>query len=277
MSAIWFPASRRYLHERQANSAPQLANHQRHDRCRKTDFGDPQANARQTNPGENQKAADHAAESARAMNVPALFPHQEKAALRMAKGEPVYLGFDMGIGKSRTFIEAANRRGARRILILCPASARLVWRQEILRWAPGSGCVIVTKPVELNSDARFVIITHGLLSQREGTVARALVSCKPFEMTALDEAHGFNSIDTLRITALRRALLRLGYIVPLSGTPIRNHAGDLYNMLAICWPEGLQLPSGHTMTRYDFESQFCRVAIKHFNNRQVRVIEGSKN
>src|SRR4029077_11808679 len=65
----------------------------------------------------------------------------------------------------------------------------------------------------------------------------------------------------------------LGYIIPLSGTPMRNHAGDLYTLLSICWPQGLK-----GMARHQYEERFCRVTHKTFGgSRMIRVIEGSKN
>src|SRR5215467_797690 len=116
------------------------------------------------------------------MPLAPLFPHQEEAAIRIARGEPTYLGFDMGIGKSRTVIEAAARRGYRRILILCPSSARYVWRREIQRWAPGSLFTFVDKVQQLAVPARFTIVSHGLMSQRDGAVAKALAGGPPFDM-----------------------------------------------------------------------------------------------
>ena len=53
---------------------------------------------------------------------------------------------------------------------------------------------------------------------------------------------------------------------------MRNHAGDLYNLLALCWPRGMR------MTRADYENAFCHVVHKTFGgSRMIRVIEGSKN
>ena len=40
--------------------------------------------------------------------TPDLFPHQHDGAMRLAERVPTYLGFDMGIGKTRTFIEAVH-------------------------------------------------------------------------------------------------------------------------------------------------------------------------
>jgi SNF2 family DNA or RNA helicase len=110
------------------------------------------------------------------------------------------------------------------------------------------------------------------MSQRMGPVAEALVAGKyGFQLTAVDEAHAFNAADTNRVKILTRARHRLGQIVPLSGTPMRNHAGDLYTLLNICWPN-------LKMTRNEYEERFCRITHKTFGgSRMIKVIEGSKN
>jgi SNF2 family DNA or RNA helicase len=203
----------------------------------------------------------------------AMFPHQANGVVRLAAKRPTYLGFDMGIGKSRTFIEAVKERKAPHALILCPASAVLVWKREIVLWHPNATFVIVRSSADLEKFADYYIVTHGLMSQKNGAVAEALATGFAFEMTAIDEAHAYNAADTNRVKALRRAVPRLGQIVPLSGTPMRNHAGDLYTLLSICWPQGLK-----GMARHAFEDRFCRVAHKNFGGRRmIRVIEGSKN
>jgi superfamily II DNA or RNA helicase len=59
-----------------------------------------------------------------------LYTFQDDAAGRAANGEQVYLGFDPGLGKSRTALETAKRRKAKRVLVICPASGRYVWEAE---------------------------------------------------------------------------------------------------------------------------------------------------
>ena len=204
----------------------------------------------------------------------ALFPHQIEGAARIAAGTPTYLALDMGIGKSRTFIEAVKMRQAKRVLIVCPASAVLVWKREIALWHVGAEFFIVKDAKDFERPVTYYIVTHGLMSQQNGAIPETLVKGTAFDMTALDEAHAFNSPDTNRVKALRRAALvfKLGDITPLSGTPMRNHAGDLYNLLALCWPKGFR------MTRHDYESTFCHVVHRTFGgSRMIRVIEGSKN
>jgi SWI/SNF-related matrix-associated actin-dependent regulator of chromatin subfamily A-like protein 1 len=203
-----------------------------------------------------------------------MFPHQVEGAIRIAAGQPTYLGLDMGIGKTRTFIEAVKLRGgAKRVLVLCPASALLVWKREITLWHPEATFSIVRSVADLNKPANYYIVSHGLMSQARGPIPEALATGLAFELTAIDEAHAYNAADTNRVKALRRMALRLGYIIPLSGTPMRNHAGDLYTLLSICWPQGLK-----GMARHQYEERFCRVTHKTFGgSRMIRVIEGSKN
>jgi SNF2 family DNA or RNA helicase len=201
-----------------------------------------------------------------------MFPHQIAGAERIAIGQPTYLGYDMGIGKTRTFIEAVKLRGATRVLVICPASAVMVWQHEITRWHPGADFIDVKSRMALLRPANYYIVSHGLMSRREGLLADAIVKGREFDMTAIDEAHAFNAADTIRVKALQRIASKLGDITPLSGTPMKNHAGDLYTLTALCWPQGLK------MTRAQFEEQFCRVTHKTFGGpHMIRVIEGSKN
>ena len=58
----------------------------------------------------------------------ALYPYQAVAADTIAAADrPVLNGFDPGLGKTRVALEVLRRKGFRRILILCPSSALLVW------------------------------------------------------------------------------------------------------------------------------------------------------
>ena len=207
-----------------------------------------------------------------------LFPHQAAGAKRIADGRPTYLGLDMGIGKTRTFIEAVKTRDAKRVLVICPASAKLVWKREIALWDVGATFAIVNTAKDLARPAKYYIVSHGLMSQANSEVVEALAVWPPYDMAAIDEAHAFNAADSNRVKALRRTAKNLGQIVPLSGTPMRNHAGDLYTLLSICFPQCLKCPSGAVMSRFQFEDQFCKVQHKFFGgSRPIRVIEGSKN
>ena len=85
----------------------------------------------------------------------------------------------------------------------------LVWKREIYLWHTGATFVIVKSPSDLQF-ATYYIVTHGLMSQKNGAIPEALFNGRLFVMTALDEAHAFNAADTNRVKALRRAALEAG-------------------------------------------------------------------
>jgi SNF2 family DNA or RNA helicase len=74
---------------------------------------------------------------------------------------------------------------------------------------------------------------------------------------------------------------KLGYVVPMSGTPAPNHAGELFPILAAHYPQAITTKingSVRPMKEYEFQDVYCKVVNKSFGGgRQVRVIEGSKN
>ena len=58
----------------------------------------------------------------------------------------------------------------------------------------------------------------------------------------------------------------------MCSSDLRNHAGDLYTLLSVCWPQGIK------MNRLAYEERFCKISHKYFGgSRPIRVVEGSKN
>src|SRR6187455_811960 len=110
-----------------------------------------------------------------------LYPFQNDAADRAAKGEAIYLGFDPGLGKSRTALETAKRRKAKRVLVICPASGRYVWAAECRKWGAGPVTVIngTADLAKLKADG-VVIVTYGLISKRESPFVSVIAKGAPF-------------------------------------------------------------------------------------------------
>lgn len=208
-----------------------------------------------------------------------MYSFQKDAVTRIAKGDQVYLGFDPGLGKSRTALEAARYRAARRILVICPASGRYVWEEQTRRWSRYP-VTIVRSIADLKKDG-VLVLTYGLISQKDGIYGSIIAKGKPFDLTVLDEAAAVKNPGANRTKEiLKKMLPNLGYVLPLSGTPAPNHAGELYPLLKALYPEALQttvLPS-RQMLQWEFEDRYCVVTQKRFGmGRPVRVVEGGKN
>lgn len=213
----------------------------------------------------------------------AYYPHQHDAMIPILAGKPVYLGFDPGLGKSRTALEAAKARAVSRLLIIAPASGRYVWERECKLWWPAMPFTIIRGPSDLLAAARYdgiYLVTYGLLSQKGSPAAAAIAANQAFEMTVLDEATAVKNSGANRTRAiLGRMLPKLGYLLPMSGTPAPNHAGELYPILRANYPKAIAHSAGRPMTETEFQDAFCKVESKPFGpGRQgVRVITGSKN
>ena len=68
-----------------------------------------------------------------------LLPYQRLGAMHLAFGERVLLADDMGLGKTIQAIAAcellARRKGIARVLVVCPASLKAEWEEQIARFS----------------------------------------------------------------------------------------------------------------------------------------------
>lgn len=177
-----------------------------------------------------------------------LYPYQTEGIEWLKTKRFALLGDEMGLGKSAQAIVAADAIGAKRVLVVCPASVRVNWTRE---WKKFSGA----------STPAQAILT-GKLPEPTGTTwlyvcSYDIVSASPpwkntFDLLILDEVHYLKSVDAKRALAI----LGKGGIVHraartwcISGTPAPNHAAELY---PICKTFGLWPGS------YDqFVARFC--------------------
>lgn len=176
--------------------------------------------------------ASRAATSEATLPVPdglAYLPYQ-RAGIATAVSRPnVLLGDEMGLGKTIQAIGVINAdESLKRILIVCPSSLRLNWRNELRRWlvrpmeiqiAEGSAC----KPEWGN-----VLIINYDIADRHKEALRSVA----WDLLIADEAHYMKNPDAKRTQAvLGHAGKRGKEPVPginarrkvfLTGTPIPN-------------------------------------------------------
>lgn len=175
-----------------------------------------------------------------------LNPHQVDAALFAFKNplsKGAILADEVGLGKT---IEAglvatqhwAEGRG--RILVLCPASLRTQWRDELqdkfllpsvildsrtLKDWPANG----SNPFDRGSGQATVVIAsyHFAARRQEGLMM------VPWDMAILDEAHRLRNVykDAKIATAIRAALATTPKML-LTATPLQNSLLELYGLVS---------------------------------------------
>lgn len=143
------------------------------------------------------------------------------------------LADDMGLGKTLQVLTriAADHPGP--TLVVCPVTLVDTWAREAARFTPdlrvrafhGQARGEVAAAVV---DADVVVTTYGLLA-RDASLAEV-----PWHRVVLDEAQAIKNPDTWAARAARA--LPATHRLAVTGTPVENHLGDLWSLMAFAQP-----------------------------------------
>jgi SWI/SNF-related matrix-associated actin-dependent regulator 1 of chromatin subfamily A len=87
--------------------------------------------------------------------------HQKEAIHKLVGNKKFILADDMGLGKTTSTIISALETGAKKILIICPASLKINWQREIANYSDRS--VFLAEGKKFSSDSDFVIVNYDIL------------------------------------------------------------------------------------------------------------------
>lgn len=157
-----------------------------------------------------------------------LFPFQEVGADWLRAKRHALLADEMGLGKSVQAIRAADHLGLRKILVVCPAIARINWLREFQKWGKLERHFYI--PFQLADP----LPDCSIICSHEWALHNAERLAKKWEVAIIDEVQFMKSLEARR----SKAILGVGSLAheservwALSGTPAPNHAGELWIML----------------------------------------------
>lgn len=169
-----------------------------------------------------------------------LKPYQLLGSAFLAANPHALLADEPGLGKTIQAIDATHRLGLRKMLVVCPASVRLGWAQEI------EEC-LGRRALDWN----WHIISYNAASK----VARESAAHSEYDAIILDEAHFLKTPDSLRTLSIfgngRGLARRAKYKWALTGTPVLNRPRELYPMLKTL------APAFSSMTYAAFTQRYC--------------------
>ncbi len=175
-----------------------------------------------------------------------LLPYQLEGVRFCASRPGVLLADEMGLGKTVQAICALNALQVKKALIICTASLKLNWRDELATWLTTGASVGVAEGKKW-PDADIVIINYDILVKHPDKLRY------PWPVVVLDEAHNIRNRTTqrakevLKIPARRRLLL--------TGTPILNRPEEAWMLLRYIDPP--RWPSFKT-----FAIRYCAPRLK---------------
>lgn len=156
------------------------------------------------------------------------------------------VGDEPGLGKTPIAVCFANEVGAKRVLVICPASIRLQWVKRIREWTtmrwPYHIHSILNSRHGVHPDAEWTVVSYDLA--RTEAIGSALAK-GTYDVLILDEAHYLKEVDSGRTRAIfgggsRRLfeplIERCGAILGLTGTPLPNRPREAYTLArGMCW------------------------------------------
>jgi len=206
-----------------------------------------------------------------------LRPYQEEGfrwLSRLAEWEGgACLADDMGLGKTvQTLAILLHRAKTGAALVICPVSVIPNWISETAKFAPTLNVKTLTsgnrEQTLQNLEAGDLLITsYGLLQSEETAFANI-----QFATIVLDEAHTIKNYATKTSKAAMQ--LQAPFRMALTGTPIQNHLGEVWNLFNFINP-GLLGSLGHFNETFvksddDFARKHLKKLIAPFILRRIK-------
>lgn len=194
--------------------------------------------------------------------IPPLFPFQVEDEQLALQWKDVYLGHEMGLGKTRMALDIAghyNKIGSRfRILVLCPGGLTGVWQGEIEQWKPDWHSYVVKNGKDDQgiwsflspNESPVVICSYSLAF--ELPVLRVLQKLR-WRTVIFEEAHHLSGMQSLRSRAcLKNLYPKADHAIFISGSIKRNKTVDIFPVAHTIKPD--IFPSYNK-----FVSDFCSI------------------
>jgi len=168
-----------------------------------------------------------------------LFPFQRKGVnFAIQNKGRVLLADDMGLGKTvQSICIAAYYRSKWPLLVVCPSSVQLMWKESFLKWLPSilkdDDIFLVTSGKKTSILKHSItIVSYNLLGKM-----KELFVAKKFQVAIIDESHFIKNMKASRTKAAMQVLKSCEHLLLLSGTPALSRPIELFPQLSILRPD----------------------------------------
>ena len=196
--------------------------------------------------------------------------HQKEAIEKLAGSKRFILADDMGLGKTTSTIIAALESGAKKVLIICPASLKINWSREIENYTDKS--IYICEGKNFSSDYDFVIINYDIIKNFHDIKDKdtsQILNAK-FDLIIIDEAHYIKNSQAQRTKLINNFVKNVNRLWLLTGTPITSRPIDYYNLLSL-----VESPVSQNWMAYVI--RFCEGYQFRAGKRKVWNVNGASN
>lgn len=190
-----------------------------------------------------------------------LFDYQKTGAQFLVDNPAAFLADEQGLGKTIQVIAASDMLGLKKVVVLCPAIAKINWKREFEKWGT------------VERDVRVFSYDKMVMSKE---VRNEIAAFEP-DVLVIDEAHYLKNRQAKRTKFVYGQHCRGDGLVRfadrvwlLSGTPIPNDVSDFWTHLKAIWQYPLNFA--------DYTNYFCKTwngqfGLKILGNKAERMGE----
>lgn len=167
-----------------------------------------------------------------------LMPYQIDGVkfLESAGGRAI-LSDEQGLGKTVQALALLKLHRDKLIpaIIVCPTTVKLQWHHEIIRWCGVNGYLtqVISSSKELAAPGFDIYITTYDLLKTEKCFELVKDNIK---FIVIDECQRIKNHLSERAKAVQKICRNVEHILPMSGTPVKNNAGEYFTVLNLVKP-----------------------------------------
>lgn len=196
-----------------------------------------------------------------------LYPYQKEGVEFSVFKKGVIVADEMGLGKTLQAIATAILKkevfNFKKTLVVCPASVKHQWKNEVLKFSNEKAIIVEGLPEDrnktyLNDTGFFHIVNYE-------TILRDLpcINRSGYDFVILDEAQKIKNYETKTANAVKA--IEKKHALVITGTPLENKLLDLYSIVQF-------LDQKFLTPQWEFSYQHCI-----FDSKQKNKIRGYYN
>jgi SNF2 family DNA or RNA helicase len=200
--------------------------------------------------------------------------HQKIAIEKLLANDRFILADDMGLGKTTSTVIASMESGAKKVLIVCPASLKINWKREIENYS--DDYILVVEGKKWGSTFKYYIINYDILKNfhttenSEESEAYQIIVNEGFDLAIVDEAHYISNSQAQRTKLLNDILAKIPKVWLLTGTPMTSRPINYYNLLKI-------VNSPLTLNWKSYVMRYCKGYQFRVGGRKIWNTSGASN
>lgn len=196
--------------------------------------------------------------------------HQKESIQKLVENKKFILADDMGLGKTTSTIIAALESGAKKILIICPATLKINWKREIENYSDKS--VYIAEGKKFSTESDFVIINYDIIKNFHDTKKKgnSQILDSNFDLVVIDEAHYIKNVTAQRTKLINDLVKKIDRLWLLTGTPMTSRPIDYFNLLSL-----VDSPVAKNWMAYAI--RYCQGYQFNAGNRKIWNVTGASN